>query len=67
MEDIVMVAGTAIVSFVVGVGTIVLGTIKGWWHGKTPEAQKRFIKIVIKAAADGKISEEERDEVLSEI
>jgi len=67
MEDLIIDAGTAIISFVAGVGTVVIATIKKWWFEKTPEAQKRFAKIVIKTCADGKISEEERDEILSEI
>lgn len=65
MEDIV--AGTAIVSFIVGVGSMVIATIKGWWFGKTPEAQKKFLKVMGKALADGKISQEEYDEIFDEI
>lgn len=67
MDEVIMSAGTAIVSFIAGVGMIVIATIKGWWHGKTPEAKKSFVKVAGKALADGRISQEEYDEIIDEI
>lgn len=67
MEDLVINVGTAIIGFAAGVGTIVIATIKKWWFEKTPEAQKRLLKISAKAFADGKLTKEEYDAIIDEI
>lgn len=67
MEDLIIDAGTAIIGFVAGVGTIVIATIKKWWFEKTPEAKKRLLKMSAKAFADGELTKEEYDAIIDEI
>lgn len=67
MEDLIVEASKIAIGIAVGAGTIILATIKGWWFGKTPEAQKKFLKVMGKALADGRISQEEYDEIFDEI
>jgi len=67
MEDLFIEVGKIAIGVAVGAGTMIIATIKGWWQGKTPEAQKRFFKVMGKALADGKISQEEFDAIVDEI
>ena len=67
MEVLIVEASKIAIGIVVGAGTIILATIKGWWVSKTPEAKKKFVKVMGKALADGRITQEEYDEIINEI